>query len=96
MDFFMAIYLDNQTGPVLKRLLEKRLVESPKDFVTQRLLDMVISDDKRKEDIGNCEHEKGKRFSQETLCIKCGSYYEPGMGIESTTKREGEQTTHQP
>lgn len=77
----MPIYLDNQTRPVLKRLLEKRMKESPKDFVSERILRAVEADERRLESITNCEHEVGEFTGHKTCCVKCGAYFEPGMGF---------------
>ena len=78
--FFMAIYLDNQTRPVLKRLLKKRLEASPKDFVTERILGAVEADERRLEEMGDCNHEPGNYIGEKNCCSKCGSFYSPGMG----------------
>lgn len=77
----MALYLDNQTRPVLKRLLQKRLLDYPKDFVSERLLKAVEADENRLQEISICEHESAKYTGKKTCCAKCGSFYGPGMGF---------------
>lgn len=68
----MAIYLDEQTGPELKRLLKKEIELHPKNFIAPRLLKMVESDDKRKETIKTCEHSYQPMFGFHDKCSKCG------------------------
>jgi len=67
----MAIYLDEQTGPELKRLLKKEIELHPKNFIAPRLLKMVEQDDKRKETIKNCEHEYSPMYGFHDKCNKC-------------------------
>ena len=81
--FFMAIYLDEQTGTELKRLLKKEIELHPKNFIAPRLLKMVESDDQRKENIKNCEHSYQPMFGFHDKCNKCTSL---SNGAEIWTK----------
>jgi hypothetical protein len=69
--FFMAIYLDEQTGPVLKMLLKRELKRLPSNFVADRLLKMVEADDLRKETISKCEHDYQPMYGFHAICPKC-------------------------
>jgi hypothetical protein len=68
----MAIYLDEQVGPYLKYLLQKKLKDSPKDFVAERLLKMVIADDERKAKIASCPHRYQPMYGFHEICPDCG------------------------
>ena len=83
----MALYLDDQTGPVLKCLLETRLKESPKDFVSKRLLDAVNADDNRKIGISDCKHVEGEYVGKKTCCVKCEGNFKVGHGISWSLKK---------
>ena len=80
----MAIYLDEQTRPALTRIIKKWREEHPKDFVADRIQKALDSDLKRLDGIASCEHRRGKYIGEQNCCIKCGSYYEPGMGQHFT------------
>jgi hypothetical protein len=67
----MAIYLDDQVGPYLKQLLKRELVRLPSNFVADRLLKMVETDDARKEKISACEHSYQPLFGFHEQCTKC-------------------------
>ena len=83
--FFMAIYLDEQTGPMLKTLLKRELLRLPSNFVADRLLKMVISDDERKAKISSCEHDWNPMTGHKTQCNKCGGLKD---GFEEYTSDE--------
>lgn len=81
----MAIYLDQQTGPMLKQLLKRELIRLPSNFVAERLLKMVISDDERKATIASCEHDWNPMTGHKTQCNKCGGILD---GFEEWTSNE--------
>jgi hypothetical protein len=68
----MAIYLDEQTGPMLKALLKREIKRLPSNFVAERLLKMVESDEERKATIDSCEHDWNPMTGHKTQCNKCG------------------------
>ena len=103
----MPIYLDEQTGPMLLMLLKRELKRLPTNFVADRLLKMVETDDARKEQIRTCEHDHQPLYGYHEHCGKCsglknGFEY---FGNEKLTQEEyqrigtiegdGERTTHQ-
>ena len=77
----MALYLDQQTGPTLKRILEKWIESHPSDFIAPRILDSIESDDKRKQEIADCKHKYSHYSGKKDCCNRCGNYAE-GMGFE--------------
>lgn len=82
----MAIYLDDQTRPVLTRIIKKWRAEHPTDFVADRIQKALDADQSRLDGIASCEHKKGEYVGEETCCVKCGSYFEEGMGKHWTLK----------
>lgn len=89
----MAIYLDDQTGPMLKNLLKKEIARLPSNFVAERLLKMVEGDDERKATIRSCSHSFNEMVGHRETCRKCFSTKD---GFESwSNKGNGERTTHQ-
>lgn len=78
----MAIYLDQQTRPVLKRIIKKWQEAHPKDFVADRIMGSIITDEKRLEEIAFCQHTIARYVGKKTCCSKCGAYYNPGMGFD--------------
>jgi len=85
----MAIYLDEQVGPYLKQLLKRELIRLPKNFVAERLLKMVESDDERKATIASCEHDWNPCVGHRTICNTC---YALKDGFEEWTSDSFDQT----
>lgn len=81
----MAIYLDEQTRPVMERIIKKWLEDHPKDFVAERIQGSLETDANRLKGIAECEHIEGEYVGHKTCCTKCGSLYKPGM-CQSWTK----------
>ena len=75
----MALYLDEQTRPYLKKLL-KDVKEN--DWIGQRLQKMVEADTMRLSDISECDHIPTEYIGKKTCCGKCGSFFQTGMGEE--------------
>lgn len=65
------IFLDEQTGPELKRLLKKEIELHPKNFIAPRILKSIEADDKRKQIISTCEHEYSPMYGFHDKCNKC-------------------------
>jgi hypothetical protein len=78
--FFMPIYLDEQTRPVLESIIKKWIELHPKDFVAERIQKSLASDQARLDSISQCQHTTARYVGTKTCCAKCGSFYEPGMG----------------
>lgn len=84
----MPIYLDEQTRPVLNRIIDKWLIEHPKDFVADRIKGALDSDARRLEMIGTCQHTSARYVGEKTCCRECGAFYLPGMGEGWTFEHE--------
>ena len=76
----MAIYLDEQTRPVLERIIKKWREEHPKDFVADRIQGALESDAAQLKFRTDCEHIDGEYVGHKTCCTKCGAFHEVGMG----------------
>lgn len=91
----MAIFLDEQTGPMLKQLLKRELKRLPSNFVADRLLKMVEADDERKQKILTCTHQWNKMTGHKTQCDFCWALQDGYEIWESDSfMREGAPTTH--
>lgn len=96
----MAIYLDEQTGPVLKMLLKREIKRLPTNFVADRLLKMVESDDQRKLKISSCDHVFQTLYGFHEQCNKCYGLkdgYEIWVNeeLKSTLQPKGSQVQSQ-
>lgn len=76
----MPIYLDEQTRPELKRILDKWIETHPTDFIAERLQKALEADNFRLQVIRDCKHEPGVYAGEKACCVHCGANYEPGMG----------------
>ena len=81
----MAIYLDEQVGPMLKQLLKRELLRLPSNFVAERLLKMVVADDERKAKIASCTHEYIPLVGHREECNVCGGLKD---GFEEWTNED--------
>lgn len=80
----MAIYLDDQTRPYLERLV-KNIKDT--DFIGKRVQGLLKADRERLEQMATCEHIEAEGRGKKTCCLKCGSYYQVGMGEEWELKQ---------
>lgn len=85
------IFLDEQTGPELKRLLKKEIELHPKNFIVPRILKSIEADDARKQKIADCpKHDWNPMTGIKTVCNLCGGKQD---GFEIWTSNEIADTT---
>ena len=79
----MAIYLTQEERDYLLFTLQKSTW-----WIAKSIVGKVQDDIKRLEGMEVCEHVPGEYVTTKKACVKCGAYYEPGMGF-TTTLKEG-------
>lgn len=76
----MAIYLDEQTRPLIEKLVKDRQDSHPKDFIADRLAKALEADRDRLKALAICEHSPAFYLGKKACCAKCNSFYKPGQG----------------
>lgn len=72
----MAIYLDEQTLPYLKRKF-KDVAES--DFIGKRVQKLLEDEEARLDKIEACEHHEAEYIGRKRCCGKCQSFFVAGQ-----------------